>query len=99
MFVGIYVRILTIQISDVNTDEQLVVRLSSPELYENQKLNRIFHFLNLAEIEFETKTLIYRTACLLENGTDLVYIISQLEHLNMPKEILGPVLEILSSKI
>ena len=66
-------------------------------LHDNQKTARVFDYLNRAEIAFELKERIYRVVRQAEEGTSLVYVMGQLQQMDVRREVIGPVMEILTA--
>lgn len=81
----------------VPTSETVVVKLENCELHDNQKSDRIFAFLNRAEMPFEWKDKIYHTIRQADAGKNMIYIISQLQGMGLREDLLGPVMEILTA--
>lgn len=86
-----------IDIPEISISQRIVVEMGRTELHNNQKITRIFDFLNRAEIEFELKRNIYDVILQMEGRGNLVYIISQLQGMSLRREIIGPIMEILAS--
>lgn len=91
--------ILTVRIPKTPVSERVSVRLKNSQAHDNQKMGRIFDYLNRAEISFDSKEVIYRIAGKLAKGTESAYVMGELQQLSVRSEILGPILEIISSKI
>ena len=64
---------------------------------ENQIVQRIFDFLNQAEIEFDLKTRIISVVRQLETGKKPVYVLGQLQAMDQLEELMGPLWEIITA--
>ncbi|MDE7266756.1 MAG: glycoside hydrolase family 31 protein [Lachnospiraceae bacterium] len=81
----------------IAVNKDIVVKLTNMQMHQNQKKNRVFQFLNRAEMSFDLKNSIYDIVQQADHGKNMVYIISQLQRMGLREEILGPVMEVLAS--
>lgn len=86
-----------VDIPAVAASENIVVSMANSYLHDNQKTARIFAFLNHAEMPFEWKDKIYHTIRQVDAGKNMICIINQLQGMGLREELLGPVMEILTS--
>ena len=77
--------------------QTITVKMFGTHLHNNQKTERIFAFLNQAEMSFRLKDAIYQVISQADNGANMVYVISQLQGMGLRDAILGPVLEVLAA--
>ncbi len=89
--------ILYVEIPEVAVCDKLTVTMTHVQPHQNQRIDRIFNFLNCAQIAFDTKSNIYHIVQQIDEGVSTVYIISQLIEMGLDKEVLGPILEILTA--
>lgn len=86
-----------VEIPWVETGSRIEVNLGQVKLHDNQKIQRIFQYLNCAEMAFELKEQIYHIVRQAEEGKNMVYILSQLQQMEVRREVIGPVFEILTA--
>ena len=86
-----------IDIPLVNICQTVSVKLSGTRLHWNQKMERIYAFLNRAEMSFRLKDAIYRVIQQADNGENVVYAVSQLQGMGLRDEIMGPIMEVLAA--
>ena len=91
--------VTVIDIPEVPIKGNLVIEIANTRLHNNQKSNRIFQFLNRAEIAFGLKDAIYNIIQPADHGRNMVYVISQLQGMGLREEISGPIMEVLTSLI
>lgn len=89
--------VTTIEVPGVPNEDRLVVEMAHTVPHQNQKVRRVFDFLNRAEMSFDLKTAIYRVAGQVEEGQSLLYVASQLREMGLRRQVEGPVLEILTA--
>lgn len=89
--------ILELRLPEISVREEITVELGDVRMHDNQKSVRIFNYLNQAEIAFEDKESIYYRVSRGESGYNPVYVIEELQQLSVRKEILRPVMEILTA--
>ena len=61
---------------------------------ENHISERCFEFLNQAEIEFDLKDRLYRT---IQEGSDRLILLSQLQTMDLDPDLLGALTEIITA--
>ncbi|MGM9601445.1 MAG: TIM-barrel domain-containing protein [Faecousia sp.] len=88
-------RTTVVDIPPVSICQTITVGLSNTFLHKNQKTERIFEFLNRAEMSFHLKDAIYRIIQQADNGENVVYAISQLQGMGLRDAIIGPIMEVL----
>lgn len=71
--------------------------MEQSRFHDNQKTNRVFDYLNRAEIPFMLKEKIYHVVKQADEGRSLIYIAGELQQMDVRREIIGPVLEILTA--
>lgn len=89
--------VATVEIPPVETGRRVEVLMENSKFHDNQKTKRVFDYLNRAEISFELKERIYHVARQADEGRSLVYVVSQLQQMDVRREVIGPVLEILTA--
>ena len=88
-------RTLTLEIDQVSTAKTLVVKFgTNMKLSENPVEKLAFEFLNQAEIEFETKEMLFRR---IREGKSLKVFLSELQAMEIDGEIKGALVEILTA--
>ena len=88
-------RTLTLEINQVSAAKTLVVRFeTNMKLSENPVEKLVFEFLNQAEIEFETKEMLFRR---IREGKSLKVFLSELQAMEIDGEIKGALVEILTA--
>jgi len=93
---NISAEIVYIPLTDVKS--KIIVELENISISSNQVIDKIFTFLNESEIEFDLKNNIFNTVRKLENGKTIVYVVGELQAMNIKPEILGPLNEILLAR-
>lgn len=86
-----------VEIPETETGKTVTVRLHGAVPHKNGKTERIFAFLNRAQMEFNVKTRIYNVVRQLDEGKSLLFVVAQLQGMELRREILGPVMEVLLS--
>lgn len=86
-----------IDIPLTKTEQMITVKMENICLHKNQRVDRIFAFLNHAEISFLLKDAIYHIIQQIDSGKSMIYVISQLQGMGLRDEILGPILEVLAA--
>lgn len=86
-----------IEIPEIDVTEDVIIEMNQAAEGENQIVQRIFDFLNQAEIEFDLKTRIISVVRQLETGKKPVYVLGQLQAMDQPEELMGPLWEIITA--
>ncbi len=90
--------IWSLTLPEIRTGSRICVCLPKARLHDNQRLERIFSYLDRTQTDFGTKSDIYQIAEKAEQGVPLAYVLAELQRLDVKKEILGPVMEILAAR-
>ncbi len=90
--------IWNLTLPEVRTGSRIRVCLPDAHLHDNQRMERIFSYLDRTQTDFGTKSDIYQIAEKAEQGVPLAYVLGELQRLNVRKELLGPVTEILLAR-
>lgn len=90
-------RTTVIDLPPVPVGRTITVELNSVRPHRNQIVERVYSFLDQAEISFPLKDRIYYCVRQIDSGKSAVYVIGQLQGMGLRDEILGPVLEILTA--
>ena len=86
-----------IEIPEIDVTEDVIIEMNQAAEGENQIVQRIFDFLNQAEIEFDLKTRIISVVRQLETGKKPVYVLGQLQAMDQLEELMGPLWEIITA--
>ena len=86
-----------LELPGIPTDRQLVVRFKDLHEAEQPLLERVFDYLNRAQIEFMLKERIYSVVKKLQAGKSLLAVEAELSTLGIDAAILRPVVEILTA--
>ena len=89
--------ILEINLSHIPVQEKIRVELGNGKMHDNQKKERVFDYLNQAQITFEDKESIYHKVCEMEDAQVSALWKKELMELPVCEEILEPVMEIFSA--
>lgn len=89
--------IATAEIPYIETGRCAEVLMEHCKFHDNRMAGRIFDYLNRAEITFGLKDQIYHVVRQLEEGKSLVHVLGRLEQMDVPREVTGPVFEILTA--
>ena len=73
------------------------MELGNGKMHDNQKKERVFDYLNQAQITFEDKESIYHKVCEMEDAQVSALWKKELMELPVCEEILEPVMEIFSA--
>lgn len=90
--------ILEVSIPEISVKERTEVKLDNVGIHDNQKLTRVFEYLNKAEIAFEHKERIYHVVKGIARGERIAHVIKRLQMMPWRLEIIGPITEILTAK-
>lgn len=86
-----------IELPAVRSDRRLEVTIENCQLYDNRKAQRVFDYLNQAEISFNLKSDIYDVVKKATSQSELIHALGQLQRMETKETVLGPVLEILTA--
>ena len=89
--------IMEIELSGISTKDEITIQINNANFHDNQKKERIFSYLNQAQISFDDKERIYSTICKIESGQELNHIIGELQELSIREAVLEPVMEVLTA--
>ena len=89
--------IATAEIPYIETGRCAEVLMEHCKFHDNRMAGRIFDYLNRAGITFGLKDQIYHVVRQLEEGKSLVHVLGRLEQMDVPREVTGPVFEILTA--
>ncbi len=89
--------IATVQVPYIETVRKVEVLMEHSRLHDNQKTARIFDYLNRAQIAFALKERIYHVVKQAQEGRSLAHVAGQLYQMDVRKEVMGPVMEVLTA--
>lgn len=89
--------IASVEIPFIKTGRKVEILMEQSRFHDNQKTGRVFDYLNRAEIPFMLKEKIYHVVKQADEGRSLIYIAGELQQMDVRREIIGPVLEILTA--
>ena len=89
--------IATVEIPCIVTGKKVEVVMEHSRFHKNQRTARVFDYLNRAEIAFGLKERIYHVVRQADEGGSLVYVVGQLQQMDVRREVIGPVIEILTA--
>lgn len=77
----------------------IVIDYIKAQLNDNQPVERVFEFLNRAQIPFELKDRIYETVQKLQNGRNATFVLGELQTMGLNQELFNVVSEFLIAKV
>lgn len=86
---------LTVALPELSVTEKIQIKLLSPEIQTNEEKKMIFDFLNQGEIPFSIKEKVYSV---IQKNMSKAAKLTQLCSMNLKRELLGVVAEILTAK-
>ncbi len=90
-------RTVLIKLPKIDTNQTIQICLENLiEVQNNQVIERVFHFLNQAEIAFHLKDSLY---AMIKKEQLVAATISQLHTMNLDKDLSGAILEILTARL
>ena len=90
-------RTVLIKLPKIDTNQTIQICLENLiEVQNNQVIERVFHFLNQAEIAFHLKDSLY---AMIKKEQSVAATISQLHTMNLDKDLSGAILEILTARL
>ena len=81
-------------LTDCDPAREIRILVKGAEEEENHISERCFQFLNQAEIEFDLKDRLYRT---IQEGSDRLILLSQLQTMDLDPDLLGALTEIITA--
>lgn len=90
-----YISAKIVYIPLTNIKSKITVQLENVNKSTNQINKRIFDFLNESEIEFDLKNDIFNIVSKIKESKSIIYILGELQSMNIKPEIMGPLNEIL----
>ncbi len=88
---------LWITVPEAAIDEEIFIQLEHGEKRKNEVVDRVYKFLDRAEIEFNLKTKIMNTVRKLEQGTSAIYVMGELSTFQLQDEVLGVITEMITA--
>ncbi len=89
--------ILEIRLEGISVQQKIVIDIGDGSKHDNQRRERIFSYLNQAEIAFDDKETIYKRIGKLEGDENPIDVIGELRELPIRETIIEPVVEILTA--
>lgn len=86
---------LWVTVPEVAMNEEILIQIEHGEKRENEVVDRIYKFLDHAEIEFDLKTKIINTVRKLSQGTKGIYVMGELSTFHLQKELMGVITEMI----
>ena len=88
---------LWVTVPEVAMDEEILIQVEHGKKRENEVVDRIYKFLDHAEIEFDLKTKIMTTVRKLAQGTKAIYVMGELSTFHLQEELLGVITEMITA--